>query len=762
MVKTARCISRSKTSERLRLFFGPRAAVAVLGLVLLALSLAFLVIPGRAAAQEVVQPPLRHEVSARLVLVDLAAVDHDGRFAFDLTRDDFELFEDGKKVMIKSADLVRLKKPQTGGEPGDAAAAASGPARDNRFFVVFDSINTIKRMLDRNKSEILQKLVSLIEIGEQIMVLEMVETGEVQVLQSLTQDKALVTRAVERASGSIWVERASDTLAVPQILAGGGITDEGPYGTPIGGNKFEKTNRDIYELETRRRFEKTINSLLVVLTMIKDYPGRKSILYVSGGIPAVSFGSFMSGQGGTLEDTTVIQTQVAAAKIQDPFKSLKKQGFRSGQEILEDLTQFANSHNISFYALDPDNYLRYVLGDIAYETWARSASTLSGQRKDGIYRDDEIAEIKKTELGKLKNLTGNTGGVAFLGGSKFEQFQRVIERDLGSYYELSYVPPRKEADGKYHTIKVRLLKPDIDIRFRPGYMDYNEAQNESLVFASAAYNPSLFRDLPFEARVIPFVQGRDKYSLWIQTALPLRSLVGDNEEKNKPIVLKFKILVDDMSQDKGFLSEVALPLVLSPAFLKKNENAEYVGFSCCSQELVLSLKQYRVNVALYNEGLGRVGTVEQVVSVPGNRNAQESRVVNAVLGSLSKNEGSSGSSFSISAQDGTLDLPGYKFYPMAVHDLDRTKVVSVLLQVTTTSQSPPLQAEFSLYQGEMLISPLSSKQVSSVWNKKASLWNMVYAFVLGDFFSGDYSLKVRMVDPSGGQRAETTFPIRIL
>jgi len=728
--------------------------------ILLVLSLIFLVIPGQAAAQEIVQPPLRHEVSARLVLVDLAAVDHDGRFAFGLTRDDFEVYEDGKKMTIKSADLVRLKRPQTGGDPGDAAAA-SGPARDNRFFVVFDSINTIKRMLNRNKSEILQKLVSLIEMGEQIMVLEMAETGEVQVLQSLTHDKALIARAVDRAAGSIWVERAADTLAVPNIMAGG-RSEDGAFGPPPGGNKFEKTNRDIYELETRRRFEKTINSLLVVLTMVKDYPGRKSILYVSGGIPAVSFGSFLSGQGGTIEDTTVIQTQVAAAKIQDPFKSLKKQGFRSGQEILEDLTRFANSHNISFYALDPDNYLRYVLGDIAYETWARSASTLSGQRKDGIYRDDEVAEIKKAELGKLKNLTGNTGGVAFLGGSKFEAFQKVIERDLGSYYELSYVPPRKEADGKYHTIKVRLLKPDIDIRFRPGYMDYNDAQNESLVFASAAYNPSLFKDLPFEARVIPFVQGRDKYSLWIQTALPLRSLIGDNEDKNKPIALKFKILVDDMSQDKGFLSEVALPLVLSPAFLKKNENAEYVGFSCCSQELELSLKQYRVNIALYNEGLGRVGTVEQVLNVPGSRNAQESRVVNAVLGSLSRNEGSSGSSFSISAQDGTLDLPGYKFYPMAVHDLDRTKVVSALLQVTAPSQSPPLQAEFSLYQGERLISPLSSKSVSSVWNKKASLWNMVYAFVLGDFPSGDYSLKVRMVDPSGGHRAETTLPIRIL
>ncbi len=728
--------------------------------ILPALALAFLVVPAPAARQEIVQPPLRHEVSVRLVLVDLAAVDKDGRFVPGLTKDDFEIFEDGKKVAIKSASLVRLNKSQAGEALGDPAAFPTS-TRDNRFFVVFDSINTIKRMLDREKSEIIQKLVSLIEIGEQIMVLEMAESGGVKVLQPLTLDKALIARAVGQAAGSIWVERAADTLAVPSILAQG-QADYGPFGIPPGGNKFEKTNRDIYQDETRRRFEKTINSLLVVLNMVKDYAGRKSILYVSGGIPSVSFGSFLSGQGGTIQDTTVIQTQVAAAKILDPFKSLKKQGFRSGQDILEDLAQFANSNNISFYALDPDNYLRYVLGDIAYETWSRSASTLSGQRADGLYREDEIAEIKKTELSTLRNLTGNTGGVSFLGGSKFEEFQRVVGRDLGSYYELSYVPPRKEADGTYHSIKVRLAKPGIDIRFRPGYMDYNDAQKESLIFASAAYNPSLFKDIPFEARVIPFVQARDKYSLWIQTALPLKSLVGDNAEKDRPVPLKFKIMVDDMSQDRSLLSEVALPLVLSPAFLKKNENAEYVGFSCCSQELELSLKPYRVNIALYNESLGQIGTVERILSVPGSRNDQESRVVNALLGSLTKNEESSGSSFSISSQDGTLDLPGYKFYPMAVNDLDRTKVVSAMLQMYAPGQSTTYQADFSLYEGDTLVSPLSSKAVSSVWNKKASLWNMVYAFVLGDFASGEYSLKIRLVDPSGSHRAEAIIPIKIL
>jgi VWFA-related protein len=703
--------------------------------------------------------PLRHEVSVRLVLVDLIALDKEGRSDASLTKDDFEVFEDGKKIVLRSAELIRRRISTPAGSPPEPVSGAPVPAGDSRFFVVVDSINTIKRFLDKDRARIVERLASLTQIGQEIMVLEMTEDGQVKVLQPLTKDRALIAKAVDAASGSIWVEKAGDTLAIPKILQG--QHEAGAYGPPIGGNKFEQTNRDIYELETRNRFEKTINSLLVVLNMIKDNPGKKSLLFISGGIPSVSFGGFMSGQGGPIEDTTVIQTQVAAAKILDPFKSLKKMGFRSGQEILEDLAQFANSNNISFYALDPDNYLRYVLGDMAYDNYARASYGVGGQGAGLAFRQDEMGEIKKVELSKLKSLCGDTGGVSFLGGNKFEEFQKVVERDLSSGYELSYAPSRTQPDGKYHKIEVRTKKPGRDLRFRQGYMDYNDAQKESLVFAAAAYNPSLFKDIPFEARIIPFVQGPTKYSLWVQTALPLKKLTADNIAPEKPVVLKLKILVDIVGRDRGLLSEVAVPLVLSPSFFRKNEAAEFIGFGCSSQELDLGQEQYRVTLALYNESLGQVGALERLVSVPAPRNARECRVVNSVLGNLSQAPASSSLSYAVSSKDGALDLPGYKFYPLAVNSLDHLKIAAAFFQVFAPDSSVALQAEFSLEQDGALVSPLSSRPVQAAWNKKGFLWNIVSAFALGDFAPGDYQLKVRMKDASGAVRAETAIPVKL-
>lgn len=72
------------------------------------------------------KPDERHEVTVRLVLVDVIAVDRDGRFVTDLTEADFEVTEDGKKMDLASAELIELKR--AGESPGAVPQAAAPPA----------------------------------------------------------------------------------------------------------------------------------------------------------------------------------------------------------------------------------------------------------------------------------------------------------------------------------------------------------------------------------------------------------------------------------------------------------------------------------------------------------------------------------------------------------------------------------------------------------------------------------------------------------
>lgn len=707
------------------------------------------------------RPDERHDVTVRLVLVDLIAIGRDGTFVADLAKSDFEIFEDGKKMDVDSVELIRFSR--------DAAETAAAPAappqpgaprapRDSRFVVVFDSINTVKRMLDRSKPEILAKLLSLLEVGREIVVFELAENGRMALLQPLTRDRALIARAVEKATGSIWVEKATDSLAMPSLIERADATRAGP---PTSADGLMQSNQAVFEAETRRRFENTINGLLGVMNIVKDLEGRKSLLFISGGIPSLSFIRFF--EGSPVADTTAVQSQVAAAKVQDPFKVLGSKKFRTGSEIFDDLVQFANSHNISFYSLDPDNYLRYILGDIAYDNFPRALGR-SRTGLSGVQRSDQIAEIKRFELASLKTLADDTGGASFLGADKFEDFARVIERDFAQYYELSYTPKRKKADGKYHKIEVKVLRPGTDVRCRPGFLDYTDDQKESLTFASAAYNPSLFKDIPFEARVVPFARGRNKYLLWIQTALPVRKLVAGRESEDQPAVLKFKIVLDDPSGTSGFLSDIAIPIVLTPAFLQRIRNAEYFGWSCASQETELKPQSYRAALALYNRGLDEMGTVESVIEVPELKEGGAAKLLTTVVGNLLKTDKAMVVPFTMTNDDGNLDVPNYTFYPMAIAHVQRGRRAGLLVQVHS-SQNPSksaLSVSAARAGAETGAIGLPAGLIYEEWNKKTGIWNVLYEMALETLSPGDYSLALRWTEAAGAGLVDSTLSVRIL
>ena len=131
-----------------------------------------------------------------------------------------------------------------------------------------------------------------------------------------------------------------------------------------------------YEAETRLRFEKTVNGLLGVMNIVKDYEGRKSLLYVSGGAPSLSFTRFF--EGGAVSDTTAIQSQVAAAKVNDPFKVLGRKTFRTGSESS---TIWSGSRTPTTSASTP-----WTRTTTSATSWATSPTTISRGRSAGAPR----------------------------------------------------------------------------------------------------------------------------------------------------------------------------------------------------------------------------------------------------------------------------------------------------------------------------------------------------------------------------------------
>ena len=690
----------------------------------------------------------KHEATVRLVLVDVIATDNKGNFINDLHIEDFLIFEDGEKVAINSMDLINFNMTGILYPERKYIEKKTIPVqmkRKNRFFIVFDSLNTIRRVLNRSKDRILEKLIELVKAGGEIMIFEITEEGNAQILQTLTSDEALITQAINKASGSIWVEKTRDDLNVPKIW----FEDE--YRNLV--NKYRiaellRENREKvlpikaqFEYMNRMRFEKSLSGLLSIMNMIKAYPGRKPLLLISGGFPSLSLDKYFP--AGIY--STVGHSDLNAAKIDDPFRVLGKNRQRYGEDIFENLIQFANSHNITFYTMDPDIYLRHVFSDMTF---------------DSFFNIAEYSDIKQDELSKLKILSAETGGFTLQGANKYNQFQKLLESDLQSYYELSYYPKRKKADGKYHKIEVKVKRPEIKIRHRQGYYDYTDEQETSLLFASASANPGLFRAISFRAQAVPFITNKDKYRLWINMALPVKDLILGGNPNTYFKILKMNIRVDNENGEHAFNAQLDIPIKLSKSQRTKFKNARFYGYNTCSNELKLKKARYKIIFSLYDEETHRLGTVEQTMSVPASGELRPGEVVCAVFGYLMETR-KRARSFSLSGEDGSLLVDKLKFHPLATNQFYRDRIY-LFLQVYSENNRSHLKPHFELTNGDVFQGNLEGRIVKEAWNKKANIRNMIIQLNFLKFNPGEYFLNIKMGDETLSEAPSRRIKIRLL
>lgn len=69
----------------------------------------------------------------------------------------------------------------------------------------------------------------------------------------------------------------------------------------------------------------------------------------------------------------------------------------------------------------------------------------------------------------MREVAIETGGFAAVNTNNFEgAFERIV-RENSNYYLLRYTPSNDARDGKYRRLRVRVRRPDVQVRFRNGY-----------------------------------------------------------------------------------------------------------------------------------------------------------------------------------------------------------------------------------------------------------------------------------------------------
>lgn len=387
-------------------------------------------------------------VNVSVVNVDVYVTDKKGNRVNGLTKDDFEVYEDGRPVAITNFYAVQDGKstsPQAE-EAAAPAAPAGAPApppslekvrtpEDQRLRLVIYIDNFNLRPFNRNRvmREIRAFLSKNLSRDDQVMLVTY--DRSLHVRNGFTSDPGLI------AAGLSDLEKVS----------GQGVHQDSERRDTL--NKIEDSKSATEALSYARTYaQSTFNDLSFSIDGLKQLvdslaglPGRKAVLYVSDGLQMIA------GQDVFYAVQSKYGEQSTGLTEQFEFDSSRR---------FNEITAQANANRITFYAIDAAGLRTYS-----------SVSAENQSAGQGVYIDSvQISNLQST----LQTLAEKTGGVAILNANQVMPHLERIARDFNSYYSLGYSPVHN-GDGRYHKIDVKLKKRDktLLVRHREGYRDKN-------------------------------------------------------------------------------------------------------------------------------------------------------------------------------------------------------------------------------------------------------------------------------------------------
>jgi VWFA-related protein len=385
-------------------------------------------------------------VNVTVVNLDIFVTDKSGGRVKGLTKEDFELFEDGKPVQITNfyaveagkavrqldPDAVSAPAPTSPGTPlgvGQLTRAEDVPDEQRLHLIVYiDNFNL--RPFNRNRvlRELRVFLNQKLKVGDRTMLVTY--DRELHVRREFTSDPSVVASALFEMEtlSAMGTHADSDRKEILRAI-----------------EDAEQVN-EVYG-QVRSYAESLFNDLQFTISALKGFvdqlaglPGRKAILYVSDGLPMRA-----------AEDVFY------ALNIKFPQQTslLEVQSYDASRRYLE-LAAQANANRVSFYAIEATGLRVSSAADASQQTAGL------GPQVDQIH----FSNLQST----LQTLAEKTGGMAVINANQALPRLEKMALDFETYYSLGYSPSHS-GDGRYHRLNVKSKRKGLTLRHRDGYRD---------------------------------------------------------------------------------------------------------------------------------------------------------------------------------------------------------------------------------------------------------------------------------------------------
>ena len=242
-----------------------------------------------------------------------------------------------------------------------------------------------------------------------------------------------------------------------------------------------------------------LEGLMIHMGSLRE--GRKNVLLVSEGFTNYVPPELRAANA----QEFAIPTGVASAS---PFEESAQFFSDSGLFFdLRDVFSTANRFNTTIYTLDPRG-----LAISEFDVSQPSVNSRTDTRVLRATRDTLYVLASETDGRVIVNTNDLVPGL------------KQMMRDSSAYYLLGYNSSRSPTDGKYHEIKVRVRRDDVDVRHRQGFWAMTERDVERALTTTINEPPKAV-DTALAALVEPR-RGRRLVRTWVGTA---RSETGKTE-----------------------------------------------------------------------------------------------------------------------------------------------------------------------------------------------------------------------------------------
>jgi VWFA-related protein len=431
-------------------------------------------------------PPVSERVEVSVTNVEVIVTDSKGNRVPGLTKDDFEVFQDGVpqtisnfyavtggKVLLEDGKTVPLDSPEAATEVPSQLKA--------RYVVYIDNLN----IQPQNRNRMFKRLKEFLStaVGPQAEAMVVTYNRSLKVKRRFTSEKGDVLAAIEQT----------------EMETGGGTTLAGERRdalTRINDSKSEDEAIRVARSQAqsmRNDLQFAVDALKTSMNGLAGVEGRKVFIYVSEGLPSS-----------------------AGAELFDAIRQ-KYPGGASSLEGLEfdmnsryaTVAQTANSNGVTIWALDASG----LAGD----------EMVSAENRYMEARPSSFLMRQNTQA-PLQMFAEQTGGMAAVNTNDWKDSLNELAKDFSNFYSIGYRTTSAASD-RPHSVEVRTKRKGLKIRSRKGLLEKStETRTAEAVVASLFYPRS---DNPLNVSLTvgdakPY--DNENYVLPVRVAVPVGKL----------------------------------------------------------------------------------------------------------------------------------------------------------------------------------------------------------------------------------------------